>query len=444
MQSTIAANPGSSASVLPYNPARPQSVPPSSHIFEAAQSFDPMDWRSVRAQFNLDPQLAHLANFFLASYPKPVRDAIDHYRNALDNDAHSFLTDNMFAQPDKALWHNVARHAARYTGGKAEEIALTGNTTLGLSLIYNGLTLRPGQEILTTTHEFYPHFEAMRLAARKAGASLRQVSLYNDSAKATVDEMVTRLIHAISPQTRVLGITWVHSGTGVVLPVKAVAQALAPINRAREAADRVILVVDGVHGFGVLDEDVADMGCDFFAAGTHKWILGPHGSGIVWGSVASWPLVQPTIPSLMAREPSNAWREAREPVGPVQAAWISPGGFLAYEHLWAIAEAFRFHERIGRKRVADRILDLNGRLKEGLAAMPHVRVHTPMRRELSAGFVCFDVQDTPPREVTQRLRHAGVIGSTAPYGKPCARFSAGIVNSAEDVERALAVIRSMK
>ncbi len=420
------------------------AAPASTQIFEAVHSFDPMNWESIRGQFNLDRRLAHLANFYLASYPKPVRDSIDHYRNALDNDPHSFLNDNMFAKPEQALWRHVVNQIHKYVGGSADEIALTGNTTLGLSLIYNGLALRRGQEILTTTHEFYPHYEAIRLAAKKWGGRMRQISLYDKSSEASVEEMVKKLIKAIQPETRVLAITWVHSGTGVVLPIAEVSAALKPINENRDDADRIILVVDGVHGFGVLDENVASMGCDFFAAGTHKWILGPHGTGIVWGKASSWELLQPTIPSLMAREPSNAWRESRMPKGPTQASWLSPGGFLAYEHLWAIAEAFRFHERIGRTRVSSRILELNGWLKEGLAEMKHVHLHSPQRRELSAGFVCFDVIGVSPREVVQQLRQVGVIAAGAPYGTPCARFSAGIVNSEADVERALAAVRSIR
>ncbi|MBA3771358.1 MAG: aminotransferase class V-fold PLP-dependent enzyme [Ramlibacter sp.] len=403
-----------------------------------------MDWASIRGQFNLDRRLAHLANFYLASYPKPVRDSIDHYRNALDNDPHSFLNDNMFAKPEQALWRHVVNQIHKYVGGSADEIALTGNTTLGLSLIYNGLALRAGQEILTSTHEFYPHYEAIRLATQKWGGTMRQVRLYEESPKASVGEMVDRLIKAIRPETRVLAMTWVHSAMGVVLPVTAVSAALKPVNEGRSDADRIILVVDGVHGFGVLDENVADMGCDFFAAGTHKWILGPHGTGIVWGKASSWALVQATIPSLMAREPSNAWRESRAPKGPTEASWLSPGGFLAYEHLWAVAEAFRFHERIGRTRVSNRILELNGWLKEGLAGMKLVRLHSPQRPELSAGFVSFDVIGVPPREVVQRLRQVGVIASGSPYGVPCARFSAGIVNSEDDIERALTAVQSLQ
>lgn len=429
--STLAA----ASMMLSFNPladAAPQHPP-----------FNPADWSAVRAQFNLDPELAHLANFYLASYPAPVRDAVERYRKALDENPYSFLDDHMFAKTEDMLWRKVAAAAARYVGGQADEIALTSSTTMGLALIYNGLRLRPDQEVLTTTHEFYPHHEAIRLSGKKWGSSMRTISLYESSAHVSADAMVARLIAAIRPQTRVVGVTWVHSGTGVVLPIQAVSAALANVNRNRDDDDRVLLVVDGVHGFGILDEDIARQGSDFFSAGTHKWILGPRGTGIVWGRKGSWALTEPTIPSLMAREPSAAWREARQPEGPVQAAWISPGGFFAYEHQWAVAEAFQFHESIGRTRIANRILDLNGWLIEGLSKMEHVNLWTPSPRELHAGFVCFEVDRLKPTEVAARLRTQGIIASPSPYAKPCMRFSAGIVNSEADIERALAAIKAM-
>lgn len=416
---------------------------PASAAAVIAASFDPQNWSSVRAQFRLDPEVAHLSNFFLASNPAAVREAIERYRWELDANPDSFLDDHMFARQDDMLWRGVTAAAAQYVGGRADDIALTSSTTMGLALIYNGLRIEPHQEVLTTTHDFYPHHESIRLATGKWGGSMRKVSLYDSSAHATADEMVARLTREVRPQTRVVGVTWVHSGTGVVLPVRDVAAAIARINLDRSDADRVLLVVDGVHGFGVLDDDIARQGADFFAAGTHKWILGPHGTGIVWGREDSWALLQPTIPSLMAPELSTAWRAGRSPVGPTRAAWVSPGGFFAYENQWAVVEAFRFHQRIGRKRVADRILDLNGGIREGLASMKHVRLHTPLKRELTAGFVCFDVNGKSPDDVVERLRQRGVIASATPYGNSCARLSAGLVNTDADVERALREIRAM-
>lgn len=409
----------------------------------APRPFDPHDWKSVRAQFLLSPDLAHLSNFYFASNPTPVRDAITRYRNAFDENPHSFLDDNMFGRDEDMLWRAVCVAAAEYVGGQPNEIALTSSTTMGLALIYNGLSLKPGQEVLTTTHEFYPHYESIRLATEKWGASMRKIPLYESSLNFSTDEAITRIRAAIRPETRIFGVAWVHSGTGVRLPIAPVAAAIAELNRDRDEADRILLVVDGVHGFGVVDEDVAKMGCDFFSAGTHKWILGPRGTGIMWAKPENWAILQPTIPSLMTRETADAWRQDRPPVGPTEAAWISPGGFFMYEHQWAAVEAFQFHRQIGRKRVQDRIAELNSQIKEGLAGLEHVTLHTPLDPELSAGIVCFDVRGYQPRDVAQILRDNRVIANSTPYGVPHVRLSAGIINFPEDIELALRVIRSL-
>ncbi|MEU5116008.1 aminotransferase class V-fold PLP-dependent enzyme [Streptomyces longwoodensis] len=410
----------------------------------ASQPYDPGDWNSVRAQFLLSPDLVHLSNFYLASNPTPVRDAITNYRRAFDENPHSFLDDNMFAREEDKLWRTVCAEAAEYVGGHADEIALTTSTTMGLALTYNGLRLKPGQEVLTTTHEFYPHHEAIRLATDKWGATMRSVSLYDSSFDFSPDEALDRLRAAVRPETRVFGVAWVHSNTGVRLPMARVADTIAELNRNRDEDDRILLVVDGVHGFGVADEDVAQMGCDFFSAGTHKWILGPRGTGIMWATPENWALIQPTIPSLMSAETSAAWRQDRRPTGPTQASWVSPGGFFSYEHQWAAAEAFRFVRQIGRKRIQDRIAELNGQIKEGLAAMDHVTLHTPLAPELSAGIVTFDVDGHSPQDVARILRENRVIANSTPYGVPHVRLSAGIVNFPEEIDVALNIIRSLK
>ncbi len=53
------------------------------------------------------------------------------------------------------------------------------------------------------------------------------------------------------------------------------------LNQKRDEQDRIIYVVDGVHGFGVEDVSFADFDCDYFIAGTHKWLFGPRGTGVI-------------------------------------------------------------------------------------------------------------------------------------------------------------------
>jgi len=198
-----------------------------------------------------------------------------------------------------------------------------------------------------------------------------------------------------------------------------------------------------VHGLGAVDESVASLGCDFFVAGTHKWIFAPRGTGLIWARAASWAQVTPTIPSFMASEPYQAWEDGRPPAGPTRASQISPGGFFAYEHQWATVAAFRFHQQIGRARIADRIATLNGRLKDGLAAMKHVTLHTPRDRTLSAGVNAFEVANRTPGEVVQTLLDHRIIASTSPYKPTYPRLAAGIMNTPEEVDEALEVVRSM-
>ena len=173
--------------------------------------------------------------------------------------------------------------------------------------------------------------------------------------------------------------TWVHSSTGVRLPIQEIAQALRALEQA--TGQRVLLCVDGVHGFGAVDVDLPDLGCDFLSAGTHKWLFGPRGTGILWGRNFG-PLTE-LIPSFS---------------GPGNGARLSPGGYHSFEHRWALDQAFAFHQRIGRAAVVQRTVDQATQLKEGLAVIgaDQVRVVTPLDPEVSAGIVCLDVAGLRP------------------------------------------------
>jgi isopenicillin-N epimerase len=394
------------------------------------------DWAAVRDQFDVTREWAHFASFFITSHPRPVREAIDRLRREIDANPYDVVEHGLFTRPAQ-----VRAAAAEYLGGTAEEVALTRSTTEGLALVYSGLRLRPGDEVLLTTHDHYSHHESARLAALRSGASVRRVALYDDPARASEDEVADRMRRAIGPKTRVAGVTWVHSSTGVKLPLRRLAEVVAEANRSRPAADRALLVVDGVHGIGVEDEDIARMGCDFFAAGTHKWIFGPRGTGILWGGKDAWAALQPTVPAF-EEGPYFAWMDGRDP-GPTLAAWVSPGGFHAYEHLWALPAAFAFHRQIGRDRVASRIHELNARIKDGLADARGVKVLTPRDVRLSSGLVAFEVAGRTPEEIVKHLATRRIIASTSPYRPSYARLAGSLLNTPEEVDAAVRAVRDL-
>lgn len=398
---------------------------------------DLSDWDAVRAQFALDPAYRHFASFFIASHPVPVREALEGYRRAVDANPFLFVERAMFEDDAHNLPLQVCAEVADYLGGRGQDVCLTRSTTEGLALVYHGLPLQRGDEVLTTVHDHYSHHESIRLATLRSGASVRKIALFKASHDASTDEIVGTLKAAIRPQTKVVGVTWVHSSTGIRLPVREISAML------RGLPQPPLLVVDGVHGLGAADETIATMGADYFCAGTHKWMFGPRGTGIVWADASNWARLRPLIPNFSELESYTAWTQDRPPAGASNAARMSPGGFHAFEHQWALAAAFRMHRQMGRARVATRIAALNEQLKAGLATLPKVTVHTPRSAALSAGLVSFEVEGVTPQEVVKQLLARRVIASTSPYAVPHARLAPSLVNTAAEVDEALAAVRAI-
>jgi selenocysteine lyase/cysteine desulfurase len=397
---------------------------------------DPNSWDAVRAEFALDPQLAHFAAYVLATHPAPVRAAIERWRDALDNDPATVV--------HEAYSHDEAVRAAasRYLRARPDEIALTDSTTMGLGLVYHGLTLEPGAHILTTTHDFYSTHEALRLSAERSGAEVEQVQLYDDPAAADADEITARIEAAIRPETRVVALTWVHSGTGVKLPVRQIADMLADANRDRDPQQRALLCIDGIHGLGVEEDGPNELGCDVLISGTHKWLFGPRGTGLVWAKPDVGEAIGAIIPPF---DPVgiNNWLGVTDSPRPFYDAG-TPGGYKAFEHRWAVTEAFEFHESIGRDRVAARSRELATQLKDGLSDVPGVRVVTPSDPQLSSGLVCCELAGLHAGEAVEQLhRDHGIVASVTPYRDLYIRFGTSIVTTPEQVDQAVAAVAAL-
>jgi len=397
------------------------------------------DWNVVRQQFDLDPAFAHLSLFYLTSHPRLVRAAIESYRSVLDSNPFLTVERGLF---DRNIPGTVTAAIGRYINADPQDIALTQNTTTGLSLIYHGLPLKPGEEIVTTNHDHYVHHEAIRLATERNGASWRKIPLWESWDRITADGIVDHIRREIKPNTRVVGVTWVHSQSGVRLPIRRIADMIAEVNRDR--ANRVLLVVDGVHGVGVEDPHITALGADAFSAGLHKWIFAPRGTGFVWAKADVWATMKPLIPTFSSMELFEAWGAGHPPTSTPKAAWFSPGGFQSFEHQWAIPAALAFHNSIGPARITQRIHSLNQAMNEELRKLPNVKiVYTPTDPQLNAGMVCFDMNGLSAQQTVNALLRENIIASTTPYAVPFARLAFGIINNQQEVEKTARALRSL-
>jgi selenocysteine lyase/cysteine desulfurase len=122
---------------------------------------------------------------------------------------------------------------------------------------------------------------------------------------------------------------------------------------------------------------------------------------------------------------------------------MTPGGYQAFEHRWALAEAFQFRNTIGPARAERRTHELATQLKQGLRGVRGVSLITPLSTELSAGLVCCSVEGVAPYDAVAGLADRRIVASVTPYATPYLRFGPGILNSPADVDRTVAAVQAL-
>lgn len=417
-----------------FPPASAEPPEPRKPIFRNAG-----DWDEIRRQFALSDDFIHISALYVASHPKVVRDAIERYRSELDSNPVVYLNQQNRRRIGQVFWL-----AAEYLGvDDTYDLALTDSTTMGIGLVYNGLQLNEGDEVISTRSDYYATHEALRLAALRKSISIKFVDLYRDIRTVSEQQLVDTLTKAIGPHTRVLALTWVHSGTGLKLPLARISEKVREINAKRDESDQILICVDGVHGFGVENVTLPELGCDFFMAGCHKWLFGPRGTGLIWGSPRGWENMLATVPSFYDEGTRKSWINATAVEGRTNGQRMSPGGFKPFEHQWALAEAFLLHQEIGKQRIAARTHEFANQLKEGLRRMKRVTLRTPLDNKLTSGIVCLEVENLNAFQVVDRLRKQGVIATVTPYAERYVRFAPSIRNTSSEIDAVLREVRRL-
>ncbi|MCD5976212.1 pyoverdine-tailoring periplasmic protein PvdN [Pseudomonas quasicaspiana] len=382
-------------------------------------------WASFRQLFNLDPDYVHFSNFLVTSHPKPVQDAIDYYRAEINRNPAKWV--DWESQIEWKREAEVREWAAQYLKVQPRQIALTGSTTEGLGMIYGGLRVAAGKEILVSEHEHYSTRRSLRFRTEREGTQVRMVRLFKDPHTVSTEEVLDVLSKSIRPETRVLGMTWVQSGSGVKLPVGEIGKLVRTINSQRDEADRIIYVVDGVHGFGVEDIHFSDLACDYFIAGTHKWMFGPRGTGIICAASTRMDNLIPTIATFSEEQDF--------------ATIMTPGGYHAFEHRWALGKAFELHLQVGKAAVQSRIHELNSYLKQRLMEHQKIELVTPLSPDYSAGFTFFRVKGQDVDKVAAALTANRIIVDAVDRDVgPVVRMAPGLLNTEQEVDRAMTVL----
>lgn len=376
-------------------------------------------WQLLRQQFPLEDGLTYLnaANICPASRPVLDRQVAylgDFHRNP------SFQNRDKY----KPMYERLRGKLAKCLHGtSADEVAITRNTSEGNNLIVNGLDLVAGDEIVVSEHNHQSNNVAWRMRAKRDGLVVKTAPVAVPAT--TRDALIAGFERLITSRTKVVALTHVTATTGLLFPVREIAELARRHN--------AWVHVDGAQTFGVLAVDVQALRCDSYTASSHKWMMGPLEAGVLYVRSSR---VAEVWPSIVTAGWSDDLKGARR---------LDVVGQREDPRVVAFEAAVDFMDVIGIDRVEARSLALAAYAKRLLADLPAVQMKSAMATELSGPVVKFSLRNRPTKEAYDTLweKHRIALAITPTGDAEGLRCSPHIYNSFADIDRLVAGVREL-
>jgi isopenicillin-N epimerase len=174
---------------------------------------------------------------------------------------------------------------ADFVGAGRDDLVWVDNATYAMNVIAASCTLKHGDEVLLTDHEYGAVKRIWDRACRRAGARLAEVSL--PLPVESVEQLVDAVTDAMTERTRLLVISHITSPSAIILPI----EKICPVARSRG----VRVCIDGPHALANLPLALAELDCDYYACSCHKWLCAPPGTGFLYVHPRHQSTIQPVV-----------------------------------------------------------------------------------------------------------------------------------------------------
>ena len=322
-------------------------------------------WKVVRENFPLNTNLAYLNNGTMG--PSPYQVIQRQYDCMMD----------LNTTGEYGGWKVAVPALAGFVGVDNDEICLTHNVTEGINIICWGLALKKGDEVIITNHEHVGNALPWLNRAKLDGIVLKVVQLAN-----TANETLNRIESLITKKTKVIAVPHMPCTQGQVLPIKQICKLAKDKN--------IYSFIDGAHGPGMLDMNLRDLDCDFYATCCHKWMLGSKGTGFLYIKKEKLNHVQA---KWVGGYSDTGWSLVEKPTyikGYVDTAHRFYYGSMSAPAFQGVAEAVKFHETIGKKKIEQRTKTLASHFYNKLVEIGDgVELLTPEEEQYRAAIIGF-------------------------------------------------------
>jgi len=353
------------------------------HILEAGRDMDGLSpeevatnedfWFAVQQAFTEDRNIINLNCGTIQNGLRIVQEAVRR---------HTDYTGNAAAYSMGVLGKEIEscrRRLASHLGCDPEELVICRGGSEAGEIPIMGLDLKRGDEIVTTNQDYPRLVSSWRQREKREGLVLKIVNL--PAPPVPLDVFYTLVEQAVTPRTKVI----------LVCHMTHYSAQMAPVRRISDMAHAkgIEVICDGAHGFMHFPFKLADLGCDYYTASLHKWLMAPPGNGFVRIPKDRIPKVYPLTPP---------WSDT-----PNDIRRFEDVGTRSPANRVAIAEAITFNEGIGLERKSARIRYLKERWANRLRTLPKVRFYTSLDPAESCGIANFGVEGMDMGKVAEHL-----------------------------------------
>ncbi len=366
--------------------------------------------------FPVAGQRIFMAHAGVSALPACVADAMCDYVRASAENAQEF---------DAVLrvFEETRAAAARAIGASADEIALLGPTSLGLSLFAQGLNWQKGDEVLCYADDYpanvYPWMDLERL-----GVKVRYLKPERRG------EITPGLVaESLTPATRLVALASCHFLTGYRIDVDAIGRMLRK--------QGVLFSLDAIQTIGAFRTSVEHV--DFLSADAHKWMLGPMAIGIVYVRREHWDRLRPVLLGAWNVDSPGFVTQDRIEFHPT-ARRYEPG-VLNAAGIYGMRAALDLVEAVGQDAVSSRILELKSIAVRGLRELGF-EIEGPTEGAAASGITTFTHPSASMPRCYAALENAGIAASSRQdrEGVRYIRFSPHFYNTGEELQKALRVL----
>ncbi len=280
------------------------------------------------------------------------------------------------------------------TGVKVEELALISCATEGINIILNGLGLKSGDEIITSTHE-HPALHIPLLNHHKYN-NIRIKTFHPDMENA--EGNLDRISKLITEKTRLIFMSHITCTTGQIFPIKEIAELAA--------RKGVVLAVDGAQAPGSMEVNLKDMNVDYYVTSGHKWMLGPKRTGILYVPEKNLEKLQPTTVGAYS---DNGYDIEKMTINLQESAQRFEFGTQNEPLYLGLAAGAQFVKTIGLKKIQGHNRELAEAFYEGLEGMGDIEILSPQQKEYRSSMITFRIAGQKNRDIASYLGKGDAI-----------------------------------